>query len=102
MTATMTPVFTALSESQQAECTRLISLASVRLLTLKEDAELLKLFWMKKGFAIGSLKKMTNRAYYLTKQNSAGLASRSMLQELQTLETNLPSTDFRVLYAACK
>jgi hypothetical protein len=99
---TMTPVFTALSESQQAECTRLINLGSVRLLTLKEDAELLKFFWLKKGFTIDSLKKMTNRAYYLSKQESAGLAGRSMLQELQTLETILPSTDFRILYAACK
>ncbi len=79
----------------------LISAAEVRLLKKSEQSEMVLLFWQKKGGTKESLRKKVNAAYAMAKRYDA-CGGADLLNRLNDALDELGSSEFGVLYGACR
>jgi hypothetical protein len=89
-----------MTATMQNELDMLIEKSKTCLLNIQDQAKMTKYFWLKSGKTIDQLKKMINRAYFLNKSIQSGNYTSKMIDELNILENDLPTTDFKVLYKA--
>ncbi len=80
---------------------QLIAAAEVRLLKKSEQSEMVLLFWQKKGGTKESLRKKVNAAYAVAKKYDA-FGGADLLNRMDDAFNELGSSEFGVLYGACR